>query len=423
MKSLHRPLLRGLPSLVACLVIFGPAAISAEIARNPLFADDDGNGFPDGWSAAPGGGGPARVLASLPGGGLRFRDDDGIRPLGIEQWVPASEGVSYTAYADVLGQGSVALSLSFSAEQGGASTPPRSTRASAGNVAKVAAKAPAGMHWARLALYSSKKEVCNLVVREAGLRATGPGGEPAAEPQLTIDFETGDTSQIRSGAALPDEIAVSGFTDGPVREGMFSAKIAMPKGRGGGTIPVLRAAPAGVARHGWSLYLPKNFDATSARSTLARWDDKDTGRVYPGADESPTSIVIENGKYVFRLRSQAVSAQIAELHAWDLGPIDEDLDRWTDWVIEADWQPPRGDGWVRVFKNDRLVLRHEGSTYFEGKSSGPLFSVGLEMSADRRPETSGDAVAFIDAIRMRQGETSSYDSVAPSSYSPRPRTR
>lgn len=397
---------------------------SAEVGRNPLFADADGNGFPDGWSAAPAGGGPARVLASLPGGGLLFRDADKIRPLGIEQWVPASEGVVYTAYADILGEGGLALTLSFSAEQGREQLPAKSTRAAAGLVTRLAARAPVGAHWVRLSLYSSKTPVCDLVVREAGLRSAGPGDEPAAEPQLTIDFETGDISQIRGATAPPHEIAVSGFTDGPVREGMFSAKIAPAKDRMGGMVPVLHAAPAGVARHGWSLYLPKNFDATSTRSTLAQWDDKDTGRAYPGADEGPTAIVIENGKYVFRLRFQADSSPIAEFRVWDLGPVNEDLDRWTDWVLEADWRPPGGKGWLRVFKNDRLVLRHEGSTYFEGKNSGPLFSAGLEMSANQRRGTAGgDPLAFIDAIRMRQGESSSYESVAPSAYSPRPRTR
>lgn len=423
MKSIHRPRLRGLPALLVCLAIPASAALSAEVGRNPLFADADGNGFPDGWSAAPAGGGPMRVLASLPGGGLRLHDGDNIRPLGIEQWAPASEGVSYTAYADLLGEGSVTLSLSFSAEQGGEPAPAKSARAAAGHVATIAAKAPAGTHWARLALHSSKKAVCNLVVRAAGLRAAGPGGEPAAEPQLTVDFETGDTSQIRGATELGDEVVVSRFTDGPVREGLFAAKIALPKGQARGTIPVLRAAPAGVARHGWSLYLPKNFDSNSARSALAQWDDTDTGRAYPGADENPTALLIEKGKYVFRLRSQADSGPVAELRTWDLGPVDEDLDRWTDWVLEADWQPPGGKGWLRLFKNDRLVLRHEGSTYFEEKSSGPLFEAGIEKATSKWQGSPERAIVYIDAIRMRQGGTSSYESVAPSSYSPRPRTR
>ena len=85
--------------------------------RNPTFTDADGDGTPDGWNPYPPGNGDTLVLAAAPGGGLIFKDNDKNAGLGMEQWVAVTEGLVYTATAEVTGTGAVSLTLIFAKEK------------------------------------------------------------------------------------------------------------------------------------------------------------------------------------------------------------------------------------------------------------------------------------------------------------------
>ena len=82
---------------------------------------------------------------------------------------------------------------------------------------------------------------------------------------------------------------------------------------------MLRTAPAGVTRQGWSLlYLPSNFDARSSPIRLARWDDKDTGPAFiVGQDiaDEPSSLAARDGGYVFFLKRQADVGRLPKFKA------------------------------------------------------------------------------------------------------------
>lgn len=387
-----------------------PPASSNGHSLNPAFVDADGDGFPDGWSPSPGGDGSLRRLAPRPDGGLLFRDGDKIRALGIEQWIPVQEDAFYTAYVEFSGEGSVNLLLGFSSELPSDAIDARqpqlagkSIRAEPGRVTELVAKAPSGARWARLCLHSSKGSVADLLVHTAGLRAASRPlpATSSTELRLNLDFETGDTSQIRAAAPDP-EVAVTHLTSGPVREGHFAARIALPRGRARGEITVLRAPPAGLMRHEWSLYLPAEFD-TRPTAGLARWDDKGAGRDFPGDDSGPTALLVQDGRYVFRLRHQSETTAAAETRVWNLAPVEADLGRWTDWVLEVNWQAPGQGGWLRLFKDGQLVLSHQGTTYFTDKSSGPLFKVGLDRGTGKwRGDPSG-SILYVDAIHIQQG--------------------
>ena len=94
--------------------------------------------------------------------------------------------------------------------------------------------------------------------------------------------------------------------------------------------------------------------------------------------------------------------------------------QWTDWVMEVNWQGPGKGGWLKLYKNDKLVLDHQGTTWYEGKDKGPYFKFGNYKGALQWKGTEEGAVIYFDAGRMALGEQSTYKMVAPSAYSPRP---
>lgn len=417
------------------------------LLKNPTFADSDGNGTPDGWNPYPSGDGTTRILAPAPGGGLVFKDDDKNNGLGIEQWVPVQEGLTYTATADVSGNGGVSLMLIFAKEKPArpgdlksVQLADKSVRATAGALAEVVAVAPAGAKWVKVWLYCPKIGITDLVIKKVTLSAaasapgtaptpttTAPaaGATPAAKPlppglASVVDFETGDLSQAFQGHCEGGDVRVITAAEGPVREGKFAAKSNLKLNQHRAEIPNFRSAAYGVARYGWSVYIPEEFDAFTHFSIITQWHSWGTGKESPKDGGPPTCITISKGNVQLKLLCQGDDGWTSKATHFPLGTIEDMRGQWTDWVMEVNWQPPGKDGWLKLYKNDKLVLDYKGTTWYEDKDKGPYFKCGNYKGSLQWRGTEEGAVLYFDSARMALGDQSTYKMVAPSAYSPRP---
>ena len=414
------------------------------LLKNPSFADADGEGTPEDWKPYPPGNGGTLILAPSHGGGLVFKDNDKDNGLGIEQWVPVEEGLRYTATAKVSGTGGVTLSLIFApkipnkpGDLKSIQLSDKSSRAAAGQITETVGIAPAGAKWVKVWLYCPKIGVADVVIDQVTLTASSPAasgpdsssGTSAASvsaparplpPGLTsvLDFETGDFSQGHGVEGGENLIVKAG--EGPVREGQFAYKSALKLDKHRAEFAGHRSDASGIARYGWSMYLPKEFDANTHFSIITQWHSWDTKPESPKDGGPPTCLTISKGNLQLKLLHQGDDGWTSKPTYFSLGPIDDMRGQWTDWVMEVNWQGPGKGGWLKLYKNDKLVLDHQGTTWYEGKDKGPYFKFGNYKGALQWKGTEEGAVIYFDAGRMALGEQSTYKMVAPSAYSPRP---
>ncbi|AHF94417.1 hypothetical protein OPIT5_15010 [Opitutaceae bacterium TAV5] len=412
------------------------------LLKNPVFADADGDGTPDGWNPYPPGNGDTLVLAPAPGGGLVFKDNDKNNGLGIEQWVPVQEGLNYTASAEVAGNGGVSLVLIFAP-----SIPNRpgdlkkiqladkSARAAAGQPSTVPAIAPAGAKWVKVWLYSPKVGVTDVVIKQASLVASVPSvaavnaataaAAVAARPlppglASVIDFETGDLSQAHMGKAEGGDVTVITAAEGPVREGKYSARIAIKADKHRAEVPGYRSGAYGVARYGWSIYIPKEFDAQTFFSIITQWHSWGTGRESPKDGGPPTCMNISKGKLHLKLLAQGDDGWTSKATYLDICAVDEMRGRWNDFVMEVNWQGPGKGGWLKLYKDGKLAIDYKGTTWYDDKDKGPYFKFGTYKGGGKWRGTEEGAILYVDAARMALGEQSTCKMVDPAAYAPRP---
>lgn len=414
------------------------------LLKNPSFADADGEGTPEDWKPYPPGNGGTLVLAPSPGGGLVFKDNDKDNGLGIDQWVPVEEGLRYTASAKVSGSGGVTLSLIFApkipnkpGDLKSIQLSDKSSRAAAGQITETIGIAPAGAKWVKVWLYCPKIGTTDVVIDQVTLTtsspsasgpASGSGTSAASAPApasplpsgLTsvLDFETGDFSQGHGVEGGENLIVKAG--EGPVREGKFAYKSALKLDKHRAEFSGHRSDGSGIARYGWSMYIPKEFDANTHFSIITQWHSWDTKPESPKDGGPPTCLTISKGNLQLKLLHQSDDGWTSKPTYFSLGPIDDMRGQWTDWVMEVNWQGPGKGGWLKLYKNDKLVLDHQGTTWYEGKDKGPYFKFGNYKGALQWKGTEEGAVIYFDSGRMALGEQSTYKMVAPSAYSPRP---
>ena len=407
---------------------------------NPAFADADGDGTPDGWNPYPPGDGASRILAAAPGGGLVFKDDDKNNGLGMEQWVQVQEGVNYTASTTLSGTGGVTLMMIFSGEKPqrpgdlkSVQLSDKSTRAEAGKTTTLSATAPAGAKWMKFWLYCPKIGVTDVVINQVSLTASAPAATGSSAPAASgaahplpagladvLDFETGDLSQAHMGQGEGAYVTVIKEGEGPVREGKFAVKTALSKEKVRAEVPGHRSDAYGIARYGWSMYMPEDFDAHTHFSIITQWHSWGSGKESPKDGGPPTSITISKGNVQLKLLHQGDDGWTSKATYFPLGTIDDMRGQWTDWVMEVNWQPPGKGGWLKLYKNDKLVVDHQGTTWYEEKDKGPYFKFGLYKGASKWKGEEAGAILYFDSGRMALGENSTYKMVAPSAYSPRP---
>ncbi|MDF3055820.1 MAG: hypothetical protein K0R17_35 [Rariglobus sp.] len=429
------------PAAPSAIIPAGPVP-AGNLLQNPSFADADGDGAPDSWNPYPPGDGSTRVLATAPGGGLVFKDNDKDNGLGLEQWVPVQEGLRYAASANVSGNGGIGLTLIFSKEKPNrpgdlksVQLTEKSNRASAGKITETVGIAPAGAKWLKVWLYSPKIGVADVIVHQLTLTASTPAAPaagstaapvttsaPALPSGLTasLDFETGDLSQAHQGHAEGANVTVVDASQGPVREGRFSVKTALSKAQIRAEVPGHRSNAYGIARYGWSMYMPKDFDAESQFSIITQWHSWGTGRESPKDGGPPTCITIDKGHIHLKLQHQGDDGWTTKSDYLKLGSIEDMRGRWTDWVMEVNWQGPGKGGWLKLYKNDKLVLDYKGTTWYDDKDKGPYFKFGIYKGKSRWKGEEANTILYFDSGRMALGENSTYKMVAPSAYAPKP---
>lgn len=398
---------------------------SDELLKNADFKILDTDGLPIDWEIYP----DANDLGtkvSMTETGIHLVDTDKKKGVGLSQWVPVEAGRRYIATADVDGEQGLFLYLIYAdrkpqrwSDYSTVKISEKRDWAKQGKQAKVATVAPENASWARVWLYSGVSGKCDVVAREISLRpADTDASRAAVDAGLFgwMDFETGDFSQASSREGAKRELVKKG--GGPVREGDFAYKAMLvhPKER---TELIGPRSPAyGIARYGWSIYVPEDFDADTFFSIITQWHDWGSGREYPEDGGAPTHLYISKGDWRFKLRFQGEGHTTAS-EQFALGSIDADRGRWTDWVMEVNWQAPNMDGWLKLYKNDELVIDYKGPTWYEGKDKGPYFKFGIYKGYGGWPGDEQGAQLVFDSFRMALGQDSTYEQVAPSAYSPR----
>lgn len=440
-----------LPAFLAASFLASPlpaqdAAVSIPLT-NADFQDADKDNLPDGWKPSPGGNGDSSKISMEPSGGVRMTDNDEEGGLGLAQWIDVTPGDQYMATADVQGTGSLGLNLIFvpkvpakEAEMNKVKLAEAKVSLPAtGGAAEVKATAPAGATKARIWLYCPKIGKCDVVVKSVSVKKTGSGPVPTAPlknvPDGTahkarndhgrdnpdsmikpgalqvVDFETGDFSQTRLLEGGKKEVVAA---PDPVRLGKHAMKVMLTHDQHRTEMTSLRSAPYGEFKYGWSIYLPQEFDGNSWFSIVTQWHSWGSGKDYvitpPGP---PTCLVIAKDKWDFLLRFQDGDTDKATQKHFDLGSIEGDRGKWTDFVLEVNWQSPKsGGGYARLWKNGEQVVNYEGPTWFEDKTSGPFFKMGVYKGAGSWKGEESGAILYFDEFRM--GDKSiSHDAVNP----------
>jgi len=409
-------------------------------------------GLPDGWKPSPGSSGASSSITVDPAGGVKMTDNDEGNGLGLAQWVDVNPGDKYTATAEVSGTGNLAMYLIFvpsippkeamvgkvKLSEVSVSMPPKT-----GSAAEVSAVAPAGATKMRIWLYCPKIGKCDVLIKSVSLNKTGSGPAPTAALKsvpdgtpnkerndhgrdnpdsmikpgtvATVDFETGDFSQTRTLEGGKKEVISA---PEPVRSGQHAMKVMLTHDQHRTEMTSFRSAPYGEFKYGWSIYLPKEFDGNSWFSIVTQWHSWGSGKDYtitpPGP---PTCMVISKDKWDFLLRYQDGDTDKATQKHFDLGSIDPDRGKWTDFYMEVNWQSPKsGGGYVRLWKDGQQVVDYQGPTWFEDKTSGPFFKMGVYKGAGTWKGEESGAVLYFDEFRMGD-KTVSREAVDPTKQS------
>ena len=364
--------------------------------------------------------------------------------LGLAQWIKVSAGNNYTVTVNTEGTGGLMLNLVF--------VPKIPTKAeqimkiklsehhvwvAGGKQAKLSAVAPAGSTNLWLWVYSPKGNPnCNVLLKSISLDAVpadaagvaaadagathvalGAGGGAAAAPQpskvvkdlangilQTMDFETGDLSQISSQEGGKKEVVSA---PEPVRSGKHALKVMLTHDQHRTEVTGLRSEPYGEFKYGWSVFVPNEFDGKSFFSIVTQWHTWGSGKNYVITPPGPPScMTISKDAWQFKLIYQDGETDKAAVKYFSLGSIEGDRGKWTDYVLEVNWQSPKsGGGYLRLFKNGAQIIDYKGPTWFEEKTSGPFFKMGIyKGSASWKGEESG-AILYFDEARAGKGVT------------------
>jgi len=425
---------------------------------NANFKEVGADGVPADWKASPGAD-PAGTSIAADAGGVKMVDNTKDVGLGLSQWIDVNPGDVYTATAEAAGTGGLQLYMIFVPKiptkeamigkiklaEERVSLPTKD-----GTPASLTATAPEGATKARVWLYCPKIGTCDVVVKSVSVKKTGSGPAPTPATNAgaasaaggaknvpdgtagkgrndhgrdnpssmiapgtvnTIDFESGDFSQIRTKEGGKKEIVAA---PEPVRGGKHAMKAMMTHDQHRTEITGPRSAAYGEFKYGWSIYLPKDFDGASWFTIITQWHSWGSGKDYvispPGP---PTCLVISKDKWDFLLRYQDGTSGNATKKNFDLGSIEADRGKWTDFVMEVNWQSPQtGGGYLRIWKNGQQVVNYEGPTWFDDKTSGPFFKMGMYKGSGTWKGEEQGAIAYFDEFRM--GDKSvSHDAVDP----------
>lgn len=141
--------------------------------------------------------------------------------------------------------------------------------------------------------------------------------------------------------------------------------------------------------YGLSVFLPKDWQYDTYPEIIMQWNSKpDPGEQwrYP-----PVAVRIESSDektarrnyqlYVFAdARKLTVPLEDLKLYSlvenYDLGPIEQDLGKWTDWIYHIKWSY-KGEGFIEIWKNGQLCFSKKDMSNTYNDAVGPFFKFGI----------------------------------------------
>ncbi|XHR30626.1 MAG: polysaccharide lyase [Chthoniobacteraceae bacterium] len=394
------------------------------------------DGSPTDWQGYPPAAAPGTSFTAGASGGVLITDNDKANGLGLGQWVNVTAGHKYKAVLKTGGSGGLIFQMSFlskipgkMAMIGKSHLLEKRQWVKAGEDGVLEGVAPAGSTVAWVWVYSPKAaDTCALEAQSVQIEDLGSDGSvpapaagsgapaapvPAATPLVkrpdtetlpagtikVIDFETGDLTQPRMLEGGKKDVVTA---PDPVRGGKYALKISMTHDQHRSEVVSYRSAPSGNYKYGWSVYVPETFDGATFFSIVTQWHTWGSGKAYAAARPGPpTCLTISKNAWQFKLQYQdGETAKAAEKY-FDLGPIQPDRGKWTDFVLDVNWQSPKkGGGFLRLYKNGVKVIDYDDPTWFEEKTDGPFFKMGIyKGGASWTGEESG-AILYFDEFRM-----------------------
>jgi hypothetical protein len=240
------------------------------------------------------------------------------------------------------------------------------------------------------------------------------------QPDGMWDFESGDLRQWQTEFGGQGIIEVQ-----PVirREGHFGLRVELDRTLGANyraeVVPKGESIPLrGEWRYyGFSIYLdpPYKVDDTGWE-IVTQWH----GRPAPGQSWAtydgggpPLSLNTTGGRwYVHRKWDATLTNQHhPESERIDIGPYE--VGQWVDWVFAVKWDWTES-GYLKVWKNGKLVIDRAGAIGYNDGTSLPYFKMGLykgwKSNLPYDPQVT-DRTVFYGPLRISSGDNASYDVV------------
>jgi len=409
----------------------------ATTLANPDLKDADTDGIPDGWRVFPDADGTNTKVSMAAGGGVQIVDTDKTKGIGLQQQLPAQEGVAYSFSATVKGTSNISLNFQFLKDKPARDSELRSlmitnktlyaTGTPEGKETTLTATAPAGTKWMRVWLYCPNIGVTDVIIQKASLTsAAGAAPVVALGPVndkliFTGDFESNDFEGWLT--QFPHSTKGSIVTT-PVRAGKYALRNELPyadfKAYGDSRNRRSEIYKENVGRpgeerwYGFSIYLPKDWEELETFDIVMQIHNK------PDPGEGPKSPILtlethgKDWKVNNRWDKEKISVPgkngaggtITSNVIWQ-GPYQ--TEKWTDWVFHVKWSLG-DDGLVEVWKDGKKIGEQKGPNGYNDEQ--PFYmKVGVYKPA-YRVTAPPQRVIYHDEIRIGN-EKASYNDVAP----------
>lgn len=231
----------------------------------------------------------------------------------------------------------------------------------------------------------------------------------AQSPVLTVaDFEQGDLSPLGQQKAQEDSLSL---VTSPVRTGKYAVKTLLRatdpevhKGQRAELSDGKKITKIEMEKDYWyglSIFIPDDFVApTKSNAVLFQWHTQQGG-------PSPV-LAIRVGKGEWQITANAIAAEKRRT----LAKIPFEKDRWTDWVVHAQWSADKKGFWT-IWKDGIEVVSERDITTQYPEALGPYAKFGQYHSVGEVPQN----VVYFDEYRVA-GPKGSYEAVSPGGKSP-----
>lgn len=233
----------------------------------------------------------------------------------------------------------------------------------------------------------------------------------------TFDFDFGDLGDLGMEGCCR-EIVPAGVA--PVRSGAFSYKATLTKAERRSEVAYYDVRPQDeVTWYGWSIFIPAEMvigEGTAGRfDIISQWPFNQAADPCPEPG-TPTGMLFNRaGRWSIGIRRDGpggICDPDSIYFTFD-SALDE-KERWVDFVMQANWSSDPAMGFVKLWKDDVLVVDYAGATFPAGLPEGAYWKAGIYKGAENWPGNS-PRVLYFDEMRMG-GPGSSYEEVNPDTY-------